>query len=86
MQLFFWGATALGCWVVGLIFLRYWRDTGDRLFAFFAAGFWVLGLNWVALAVVHPSNEARHLVYLIRIVAFLLLSYGVLDKNRPSDR
>ena len=43
MLTFLWGASALGCWVIGLFFLRFWRNTRDRLFAFFAAAFWVLG-------------------------------------------
>jgi hypothetical protein len=84
MLLFLWGATAFGCWIVGLCFLRYWRDSRDRLFAFFAAAFWCLSVNWVALAVADPPDEARHLIYIIRVAAFVLLSYGIVDKNRAS--
>jgi hypothetical protein len=86
MLTFLWGASALGCWVIGLFFLRFWRNTRDRLFAFFAAAFWVLGLSWVALVVVRPSDEARHIIYLVRVVAFLLLSYGIIDKNITAKR
>lgn len=84
MLIFLWGANALGCWAAGLFFLRFWRTTGDRLFAFFAAAFWVLCVNWVVLVVAQPPDEARHFIYLIRVVAFLLLSYGIIDKNRST--
>ena len=72
--------------MIGLFFLRFWRNTRDRLFGFFAAAFWVLGLDWVALVVVRPSDEARHIIYLVRVVAFLLLSYGIIDKNITANR
>lgn len=79
---FLWGATTLGCWVIGLFFLRFWRTTRDRLFAFFAAAFWVMSLNWLALVALAPAQESRHLVYVVRVVAFLILIVGILDKNR----
>ena len=49
MNAFFWGATAMACWAVGLIFLRSWRFTADRFFALFGAAFWILSMHWVAL-------------------------------------
>jgi hypothetical protein len=86
MLMFLWGATAFGALAIALIFLRFWRRTGDRLFAFFAAAFGVLSTNWIALALAQPPDEARHLIYILRVVAFLLLSYGILDKNRSTRR
>jgi hypothetical protein len=82
MILFLWGATALGCALAGLFFLRFWRTTGDRFFAFFAAAFFGLAANWTILAIAAPPDEARHLIYVIRVVAFLLISYAIVDKNR----
>jgi hypothetical protein len=49
---FFWGATAMACWTIGLIFLRSWRFTGDRFFGLFGTAFWILAIHWTALAVV----------------------------------
>ena len=43
----------------GLFFFRFWRESHDRLFAFFGAAFWVLALSWALLALVNPSDEAR---------------------------
>jgi uncharacterized membrane protein len=82
MLMFLWGANALACWAVGVLFLRYWRHTRDRLFVFFAAAFWVLCLSWTILALADPPDEARHFIYVIRVIAFLLLIFGIVDKNK----
>jgi hypothetical protein len=82
---FLWGVSAMGAWAVGLHFLRFWRETRDRLFAFFAAAFWILGFNWLGLALTNPAEEARTYFYVLRLVAFLLIIGAVLDKNRRRD-
>ncbi len=45
MNIFLWGATAMGCLAVGLIFFRSWRFSGDRFFALFGAVFWLLAVH-----------------------------------------
>jgi hypothetical protein len=82
MTLFLWGAFAFGATIAGLFFLRFYSETKDRFFLIFAAAFWVLALDRVALTLITPADENRHYVYLIRLVAFLLIIAGVLDKNR----
>ena len=67
---------------VATFFLRFWRRSADRLFAFFSAGFFVLGAHWIALAVVSPERESEHVFYGMRLVAFALIIVGVIDKNR----
>jgi len=66
----------------GLFFFRFWRESGDRLFAFFGAAFWVLAVSWVLLALINPTAETRPYVYAIRLLAFLLLIVGMIEKNR----
>jgi hypothetical protein len=66
----------------GLFFVRFWRQSGDRLFAFFGAAFWVLALSWALLALINPVDETRPYVYAIRLVAFVLMIVGMIDKNR----
>lgn len=82
MDQFFMGALALGSWVVGLFFLRFWRDTGDRLFGMFAASFWLFALTRIILAVTSEHSESRNFVYWIRLVAFVLILIAIVDKNR----
>ena len=77
--------TALS-FVCGLFFLRYWRSSGDRFFAFFAVAFWALGANWALLVGRHPSDEYLPYFYLLRLLAFLLILAAIVDKNRRSSQ
>jgi len=72
----------MGCWVAGLLFLRFWRETGERLFLLFAASFWVFSLNWVLLVTIASSAETRHHAYLVRLIAFSIIIFAIWDKNR----
>ena len=69
-------------WTAGLFFVRFWRDTGDRLFLLFGCAFWLLSLSWLLLAVVAPTDETRPYVYGIRLVAFGLIIAATIDKSR----
>jgi hypothetical protein len=74
-------ATAMGFAVAGLLFLRHWRSTGDRLLAYFAASFWLMAVNRVALVAIGDAHEASTLIYVVRLAAFLLIIAGVAAKN-----
>lgn len=82
---FLQAVSATGAWVAGLFFLRFWRESGDRLFAFFAAAFWLLALSWALLALISPTEETRPYIYAIRLVAFLLIIGGIVEKNRSQS-
>lgn len=84
LNLFLWGASAVASWTAGLFFLRFWRETRDRFFALFAAAFWCLTLNWIGLALTEPPDEARTLLYLVRLIAFVLIIAAIIDKNRSA--
>ena len=81
---FLQGACAMACWVIGLFFWRYWRVSRDRLFLFFLAAFWTFTLNWIGLIAFNPNDDTRHWFYVARLVAFLLIIAGIVDKNRRS--
>ena len=84
---FILGMVVMACGVAGVFFLRFWRRTRDRLFAIFAAAFWLLGLNWLLLAFTDPEAETQRLVlYTLRAVAFILILIAILAKNRKSAR
>ena len=86
LNLFLWGASAAAAWTAGLLFLRFWRETGDRFFALFALAFWALAVNWIGIAATDPPDEARTLFYLVRLAAFVLIIAAIVDKNRTSRR
>jgi len=77
---FLQGVSATSALVAGLFFFRFWRDSGDRLFAFFGAAFCLLSLSWTLLGLVNPTD--RPYIYAIRLLAFLLIIVGMIDKNR----
>ena len=78
---FLLGGVVAMCIVAGLKFLLFWRRTHDRLFLIFAIAFWTLGANWLALAILN-QDEVRTALYAVRLLAFLLILWGIIDKNR----
>ena len=76
------GAIAMGTLVCGLIFLRLWRESGDRFFLFFALSFLVQAVNRVALSLEPAPNEGSPLHYWIRLLAYVLIVVAIVDKNR----
>jgi len=76
------GALAMGCIVVALFFLRFWRISRDRLFLILSVAFGIFCVHWVGLALQDPGSEARQYSYIARLLAFLLIAVGVIDKNR----
>jgi hypothetical protein len=74
--------SATAAMTAGMFFLRFWRQTADRLFVFFALAFLLLATSWLALAVFDPTDETRPYVYAIRLVAFALIIAATVDKNR----
>ena len=83
---FLWGASALGACAAAVFFVRFWRETGDRLFAFFAIAFLAMAVNWGGLAATLPADEARTYFHLARLAAFALILVAVIDKNRSRSR
>ena len=75
------GASVLASAAIALFFLRFWRDTGDRLFLIFALAFAVFAVNRVMLSVLDDEGEAQTAVYLARAVTFGLIALGIADKK-----
>lgn len=81
MSQFLSGAVFTLCCVAGVFFLRFWRKTRDRFFAFFAASFALMALQRVVM--LGPwNNEYLAGVYLLRLLAFVLILAAIVDKNR----
>jgi hypothetical protein len=76
------GAIVMGYAVAGLFFLRFWRETRDRLFLIFSGAFWVLGIQRLVLAFTRDMVEDHTALYLVRLFAFLLILAAIVDKNR----
>jgi heme A synthase len=79
---FFQGAVAMGCLAIGLFFLRFWRQSRDRLFLWFGIAFWILSLSYILLGTMTFATEWRISVFMLRLVAFCVILYGIYVKNR----
>lgn len=82
MNQFLWGALSILSTVAAVFFWKFWRRTRDPLFSAFTAGFGMLALHWIALGILNPSDETRHFLYVPRFLAFALILWGVVRKNR----
>ncbi len=81
------GATTAGFLIASLFFCKFWRRTGDTLFAAFGAAFLLLAANQALLTLGQIPVEHRSWAYVLRLVAFGLLIIAIVRKNvggRPS--
>ena len=85
LTLFISGLLATGYAVAALYFLKFWRQTGDRLFGYFAASFALLFLQRIALALATDLVADTTWFYVIRLLAFVLIIIAIVDKNRASS-
>ena len=76
------GMLSGGFFIAALFFLRFWRQTGDGLFASFASAFALLGFAQSLLTLGGLPAEERSWIYLIRLSAFLLILTAIYSKNR----
>ena len=76
------GASLMGYAVAGLFFLRFWKDTGDRFFAIFAASFLLLGLQRLLVSLTPQDYEHLPYLYILRFVAYVFILVAIFDKNR----
>lgn len=76
----------LSSWAVGVFFLRFWKLSKDRFFLFLFLAFWVMALNWIGLLATQEPTETRHYVNALRLLAFVLIFVGIIDKNRRGSK
>jgi hypothetical protein len=70
--------------VAALFFLRFWRTSRDRLFLYFAAAFALLTVHRIMLSWAVESGGNTILFYVVRLVAFVLILFAIVDKNRAT--
>lgn len=82
MTLVISGMLVTGYAVAALYFLKFWSRTRDRLFGFFAAAFAMLAVQRISLAAYSGVPEEAPLLYALRLLAFLIMLWAIVDKNR----
>lgn len=78
---FLLGVIVTGSLVAGLFFLRFWRQTRDKLFLAFGAAFLIEGINRVSFLFMAMPNEGSASTYVVRFLAFLLILAGIISKR-----
>ena len=76
------GAVTMGFVTASLFFLRFWKQTHDRLFLAFAVAFLLLGLNQALVILAYIPVEDRSPLYLLRLSAFAIIIWAVIQKSR----
>lgn len=79
-----WAVAATVFAVVAVYFFRFYRDTKDRFFVLFGLAFVVFSLQYTALSAWAIPDEARHWLYLVRLLGFALIVIAIADKNRKA--
>jgi hypothetical protein len=79
---FIQGAVAMGSACIALFFAKFWRQSSDRLFLYFAAAFGILAVDYLMLGLFSSVTEWRVPVFTVRVAAFLVILFGIYDKNR----
>jgi membrane-associated PAP2 superfamily phosphatase len=83
--LFVSGALVAGYAVAALFFLKFWRQTSDRLFGWFAASFLLLMVQRIALTDALDTAVNPLWYYLLRLLAFVLIIVAIIEKNRAAS-
>jgi hypothetical protein len=76
------GAITFASFAVGLFFLRFWKSTQDRFFLYFALSFWIQGMNRIHIWVEGVASEDSAVIYLIRLLAYVMILVAIWEKNR----
>ncbi len=80
------GAIALGSLAIGLFFLKYWRNTRDRFFLYFALSFSLEGVSRIHMGLNQAVREDIPVYYIIRIMSYGLILLAIWEKNRPRKK
>ena len=78
-----YGAISMASLTIALFFLRFWRSSGDRFFLYFALSFFIEGVHRIYSGMLNEAGEDSPLHYLIRVLAYGLILWAIIEKNLP---
>ena len=81
MTSFLSGMITAGFLVGALFFLRFWKRTGDGLFAAFGASFVLLAISQSLSVSFDYLHDDKTIVFVFRLLAFGLLLAAIARKN-----
>lgn len=92
VTVFLSGMTAAMFLTAGVFFLKFWKASRNRFFAYFASACWLFSLeriisfaafSWMGPQV-YNSVEARGWIYILRLIGFILIMVAIVDRNRAA--
>lgn len=69
----------------GLFFLKFWKGSRDQFFLLFGLACWLLSVERVFEIFASSDYNVRSPLYLFRIVAYGLMLWAIIRKNRAVD-
>jgi len=79
---FLLGVIVTASLAVSAFFLKFWRQTRDKLFLGFSAAFAIEGVNRIAFLLVDHPDEGNPAIYTVRLFSYLLILAAIVNKNR----
>lgn len=80
------GALTVAYALISLFFFKFRSRSGDRLFTLFAMAFLILSGQRLVLTVAREWGENSVWLYSLRLLAFVVIVYAIVDKNRQRPR
>jgi hypothetical protein len=75
------GLVTMGYTIASIFFLRFWRQTRDRLFLAFSLAFVLMALNAGLPTLLDVPREEQSAFFLLRLAAFVLIIAAIIGKN-----
>jgi len=75
------GATCFGFFIAATFFFRFWNKTRDWFFLMFSISFLLMAVERIIASCPLVGGEFQFYIYGIRLLAFVILIYAILDKN-----
>lgn len=75
------GLVTMGYAIAAVFFLKFWRQTRDRLFLTFALAFVLMALNAGLPPLLDVPREEQSPFFLLRLAAFVLIIAAIIGKN-----
>ena len=80
------GGRLVFCLLIALAFLRLGRQTHDRLYHAFAVAFTLMAASAALVGLGIAPADRSYFSFLPRLVAFLVIIWAIVDKNRRAPK
>jgi hypothetical protein len=76
------GVAAMACLAVATFFVRFWRESEDRVFACLAAAFSIFAINYGLLGLLPFADDRRAYAFPLRLIGLVAILVGTMIKGR----